>query len=78
MGHSDDFLFTIQSNNSIEIVGNFGWETFQGIYFGILSMEYRMWDPDLDTLTKTTKEQVWGTTPQQIMDQHQIIMKTRH
>ena len=78
MGHSDDFLFTIQSNNSIEIVGNFGWETFQGIYFGILSMEYRMWDPDLDTLTKTTKEQVWGITPQQIMDQHQIIMKTRH
>ena len=51
MGHSDDFKFSIQNNECIEIAGNFGRENFQGISFEIFSMESSLWNPESDTLT---------------------------
>ena len=33
MGCSDDFKFSIQNNECIEIAGNLGWEVFQGFFY---------------------------------------------
>ena len=41
----------LKNNKYIEIAGKFGRETFQGILFGICSIEYCIWNPELDTLT---------------------------
>ena len=51
MGNIDDFEFEIENYECIEIAGNYWWVTFQEISFEKFSMEYRIWNPDLDTLT---------------------------
>ena len=56
MGHSDDFEFSIQNNDGIEIKGNYGGENFQRISFEIFLMESRIWNPASDNLTDATVE----------------------
>ena len=54
MGHSDDFEYSIQNNECIEIAGKYEWETFQEISFDIFSIKSRICNPVLDTLTDVT------------------------
>ena len=51
MRHSDDFEFAILNNKYIEIAGNYGQKTFQGISFEIFLMKSCIWNPESDTLT---------------------------
>ena len=51
LGRSDHFESKIQNQECKEIVQNYGRENIRWISFDIFLMEFRIWNPESDTLT---------------------------